>query len=205
MSNLSNAKVVGGIGALLSLIGWLFSTSFGSVVGIIGLIMVFIAIKYIADETKDKSIFDNYLYFFICSLIATVAAVAIIIYSVVSTIDIINIGELAENITDFATFWEYFGTAVAGCFLAIVIGWILLIIGTLFLRKSFNSIAEHTNVGLFKTTGLVYFIGALTLIIIIGAVIILIAKIMEIIAFFSLPDTLPKAAKTTETSEVPES
>lgn len=199
MSNLSNAKIVGGIGALLSLIGWLFSTSFGFVVGIIGLIMVFIAIKYIADETKDKSIFDNYLYFFICSFIAIVAMAAIMIYSVFTTINIFNIEQfqdMAESITDFASFWETFGTLVTGCILALVIGWILLIIGTLFLRKSFNSIAEHTKVGLFRTTGLVYFIGALTLIIIIGFLIILIAKIMEIIAFFSLPDTLPKADET---------
>lgn len=199
MGNLSNAKILGGIGALLSLIGWLLSTSFGFVVGIIGLIMMFIAVKYIADETKDKSIFDNYLYFFICSFIAIVATAAIMIYSVFTTIDIFNIQEfqeLAQNITDFASFWETFGSLITGCALALVIGWILLIIGTLFLRKSFNSIAEHTKVELFRTTGLVYFIGALTLIILIGFLIILIAKIMEIIAFFSIPDNLPKAAET---------
>ena len=110
MSKLSSAKLLGGLGALLSLIGWLFTTSsFGSVVGIIGLIMVFIAVKYIADETKDKSIFDNYLYFFICSIIAIVAMAAIMIYSVLSTIDIFNIEELVKNITDFGAFIDLGG------------------------------------------------------------------------------------------------
>ena len=97
MGNLSNAKIVGGIGALLSLIGWLFSANFGFVVGIIRLIMVFIAIKYIADETKNKSIFDNYLYFFLCSFIAIVAMAAIMIYSVFTTIDIFNIEHIQHN------------------------------------------------------------------------------------------------------------
>lgn len=203
MSNLSNAKIVGGIGALLSLIGWLFSANFGFVVGIIGLIMVFIAVKYIADETKEKSIFNNYLYFFVCSFIAIIAMAAIIVFSVLTTIDVFNLQnfqEMAESITDFASFWETFGSLIIGCALALVIGWILLIIGTLFLRKSFNSIADHTKVELFRTTGFVYLIGALTLIILIGFLIIIIAKIMEIIAFFSIPDTLPKSVKEDKTS-----
>jgi uncharacterized membrane protein len=202
MSNLSNAKLLGGIGALLSLIGWLLSTSFGSIVGIIGLIMVFIAIKNISDETKDKSIFDNYLYFFICSLIAIVAIAVIMVYSVFTTIDVFNpdqIQEMVEGITDFASFWEVFGNLVTGCIAALLIGWVLLIIGTLFLRRSFNSIAEHTKVDLFRTTGFVYFIGAITMIILIGFLIIIIAKIMEIIAFFSIPDNLPIKEKEIET------
>ena len=56
MSNLSNAKILGGVGAILMLVGG-FVTSFLSLVGII---MVFVAIKYIADDTKDRSIFSNF-------------------------------------------------------------------------------------------------------------------------------------------------
>ena len=46
--------------------------------------------------------------------------------------------------------------------------YILIILGALFLRKSFDSIAERTKVDLFRTTGLVYLIGAVTTIFIIG-------------------------------------
>lgn len=204
MGSLNNAKLLGGLGAILSLVGWIFSASFGSIVGIVGLIMVIMAVKYIADETKDKSIFNNYLYYFICSIIAIVAMVGIIAYSVLSTIDIYNIEQLSSNITDFASFWETFGSALTGCILALVIGWILLIIGTIFLKRSYYSIAKKTGVDLFKTTGLVYFIGALTMIIIIGFLIIFIAKIMEIIAFFSLPDDLPGKGEKADTKEIPE-
>ncbi len=203
MSNLSNAKVFGGIGALLSLIGPFIPVA-GSVVFIVGLVLIFLGIKNIADETKNKSIFDNYLYYFILNIIAIVAVVAIMFASL-GSIDILNIGEQAQNITDLTTFWETFGGLVTGCILAWFVGWIFMIIAALFLRKSYNSITEHTKVDLFKTTALINLIGAITLIIIIGGLIILVAKIIEIVAFFSLPDTLPKAAKTAETSDTPES
>ena len=61
----------------------------------------------------------------------------------------------------------------------------------MYLRKSYNRIAEHTQVSTFKTTSTVYFIGAITTIILIGFLIIFIAKIIEIVAFFSIPETLP--------------
>ena len=84
-----------------------------------------------------------------------------------------------------------------------MVAWILLILGTLYLRKSYNSIAEYTKVDLFKTTGLVYFIGAITLIVIIGIFIIIVAKILEIVAFFSLPENLSTATETPKTVTEP--
>ena len=192
MSNLGNAKILGGIGALLMLIGF-FVSSFGALL-IIGLILLFIGIKFIADETKDKKIFDNFLYYFICHLIAIVAVLGILTYTFVnSNIDFTNIQQIAQQITDFNSFMDVFGGLIVGCLAAFIIGWILFIIGSLFLRKSFNSIAQHTNVGLFKTAGLVYLIGALTMIIFIGIIIIWVALIIEVIAFFSLPEKLPSS------------
>lgn len=202
MSNIGNAKLLGGIGAILSLVGGFFFANAGAAIGIVGLILIFIAIKYIADETKDKSIFNNYLYYFLTSVIATVVTIAIVAYSVLTTIDIYNIEELGQNITDFSSFWTTFGDAITGCILALIIGWILLIIGTIFLKRSYYSIAEKTKVDMFKTTGLVYFIGAITLIIGIGFLILLIARIMEIIAFFSLPDNLPEETKNTVADDI---
>jgi len=72
----------------------------------------------------------------------------------------------------------------------LLILWIIAIIASLFIRKSFNLIAEKTGVKWFATTGLLYFIGTITLIVVIGIVILLIASILEIVAFFSLPDKI---------------
>jgi len=58
MSKMSNAKVFGGIGAIFSLIGgvvpWI-----GFILPIVGLVLLFVAIKYISEETRDDSIFRN--------------------------------------------------------------------------------------------------------------------------------------------------
>jgi uncharacterized membrane protein len=191
MNDLSNAKTFGGIGALLSLIG-IFIPYAGFIVSIVGLILLFMAVKTISEITKDNDIFRNYLYHFILSIITVgvMAVIMFIAFGAAGGFSWISDLQTAE-ITDFETFWSYFGELVVGCVVALFIGWILSIIAALYLRKSYKSIAKHTGVHLFDTTGLVYFIGAITTIILIGFIIILIARIIEIIAYFSLPDKLP--------------
>ena len=191
MSNIGQAKILGGIGALLTLL--FIIPNVGFVLSIVGLVLVFLAVKYIADETKDHSIFQNYLMNFIFYIIAIGAIVGILVLAFgvsggMSWITAIQPGD----ITDFNSFWESFGTLFIGCILAFLIAWVMLLIGALYLKKSYDRIAEHTKVDLFKTTGLVNLIGAATLIIFIGAFIIVIAKILEIVSYFSLPESLPQ-------------
>jgi len=44
---------------------------------------------------------------------------------------------------------------------------------------------------MFSTVGTLYLIGAALLIIMIGGLILIVAKVLEMIAFFSLPEKLP--------------
>jgi len=44
---------------------------------------------------------------------------------------------------------------------------------------------------MFRTTGLLFLIGAATLIVLVGFVILFIAAILQIVAFFSIPEQLP--------------
>ncbi len=202
MSQIGQAKILGGIGALLSLLT--IVPTIGFLLGIIGLVLIFIAVKYIADETKNHSIFQNYLMNFLFSIIAIVAVFVIMIMSFGLAGGMSWVTSLQEqNITDPSAVLSNFGTLIGGCVLALFVAWILLIISSLYLRKSYNSIAEHTKVDLFKTTGLVYFIGAVTLIIIIGVFIIIVAKILELVAYFSLPETLPSATEPPKTEAMP--
>jgi len=193
MSKMSNAKVFGGIGAILSLIGGAIP-GIGFVMPIVGLVLLFVAVKYISEETRDDSIFRNYLFYFVCILIAIIAAAAIVFVTIGGLSFFTLISE--EDFSGEEPSLGFLGALIGGIFIALVIAWVLLIIGTMYLRRSYNHIADHTKVDLFRTTGTVYFIGAITLVILIGALILLIAKILEIIAFFSLPDTLPKVAES---------
>lgn len=194
--------MLGGIGALLSLLT--IVPTIGFLLGIIGLVLVFVAVKYIANETKNQNIFQNYLMNFIFSIIAIVAVFVIMIMSFGLSGGMSWITSIQnQEFTDPGAVWSSFGTLIGGCILALFVAWILMIIGSLYLRKSYNSIAEHTKVDLFKTTGLVYFIGAVSLIVVIGAFIIIVAKILEIIAYFSLPENLPTTPEQPKTEPMP--
>ena len=189
MSKLRDAKIFGGIGAILLLF---------PIVSIVGIVLIFVAVKYIADETKDHDIFKNYLYSFIFNIIAIIAFISVLIISFVTlglSFTNFNTQQFAD-MTYFQTFMsESFSPAIGGiigCGLAILVAYILLILGALFLRKSFEGIANRTKVDLFKTTGLVYLIGAITTIFVVGFFILLIAMILQIASFFSLPDSLSK-------------
>ncbi|KYK31111.1 MAG: hypothetical protein AYK22_08260 [Thermoplasmatales archaeon SG8-52-3] len=194
MRNLSEAKVYGGIGAILMLVG-IFVPYGGPIVSIIGLVFVFIAVKAISEIAKDEDIFRNYLMYFIFTILVFVAIIGILIIAFGAAGGFSWITEISqmqsEEITDLNTFWDLFGDMIIGAIVALIVGWILAIVSALYLRKCYNSIAEHTKVSTFKTTGTLYFIGAITLIILIGFLIIFIAKIIEIVAFFSIPETLP--------------
>ena len=201
MSKLSEAKTFGGIGALLMLIGG-FVPYAGPVISIVGLILLFIAVKSISELTKDEEIFSNYLMHFIINIIAIVALIVIMLLAFGAAGGFTWISGLeGAEITDLESFWDNFGTIIGGCILALVVSWILYIIAAIYLRRSYNKIAEHTKVDLFKTTGLIYFIGAITTIIIVGLIIIFVARIIEIIAYFSLPDNLPEEKKDIKTIE----
>jgi uncharacterized membrane protein len=192
MSNLGSAKIMGGIGAILMLVGGFVPTGFLSIVGFI---LVVVAVKYISDEVRDKSIFINFLLFVILNIVAVIAIFALVFYAIGGWSYFAVFTSAEFTITDYNSFINFLEDILIICILGFVIYWILSIVAALFLKKSFDSITKFTRVDLFKTTGLVYLIGAFLLIIGIGAFIILIADILMIIAFFSLPDTLQPAGR----------
>jgi uncharacterized membrane protein len=194
MGSLSNAKILGGIGSLLSLIGVFIPSTFG-ILSLIGFILVFIAVKMIADATKESGIFNNFLFSFILCIIAIVAALFIGFITLSSVgglqffMDLQNLA--MSNPTDPMVIWNAFQPVITGILTALFVAWIIIVLSIIFLRKSFNRIAEVTNVKWFGTAALLFLIGAVSLIIIIGILILIIAMIIEIVAFFSLPDELP--------------
>jgi uncharacterized membrane protein len=192
----------GGIGAILMLVGG-FIPSVGPIASIVGLLLLFIAVKNISELTQDNEIFKNYLIHFLISIVAIIAlfVIMLVAFGAVGGFTWISGLETAE-ITDFESFWVNFGTILGACILALVVSWILYIIAAIYLRRSYNRIAEKTKVDLFKTTGTVYFIGAITAIVLIGFLILLIARIIEIIAYFSLPDNLPEKTTDTKAEEI---
>ncbi|MBO8173927.1 MAG: DUF996 domain-containing protein [Thermococcus sp.] len=184
---LSQAKTYGGIGAILALIGGAVP-KLGSALSIVGIVLILLAVKEISDEAGDEAIFKNYLISFILQIGAFIALI-IAIVAVLGTSIIMMGGPRAfeHEMQDFGTIMTIIGSILVG----FIIFWILFSLGSYYLKKSYELIAEYTGVDLFKTTGLLYFIGALTAIILIGLLVILVARILEIVAYFSLPEELP--------------
>jgi len=69
--------------------------------------------------------------------------------------------------------------------------WAALIASAWFLKKGYERIAVRTGTKTFRTVGRLYFYGALLIIVLIGAILAFMAAILQIKAFFSLPESLP--------------
>ena len=162
MTKLGDAKTLGGIGSILLLIPG---------VNIVGYVLILIAGKYVSDELGDKSIFDNMLYAVIAGIVGAAAAAFIFITGAV-----------------FGAF-----TFELSAILAIIVGlgiaWVGLIVSAIFLRKAYDTMATKLDVGTFRTAGMLYFIGAILTIILVGFLILFVAAIVQIVAFFSIKET----------------
>ena len=171
--SLESNKTLGGIGAILLAIPFL---------NLIGIILVLIALKGMADYYNDEEIFKNALYGFIFGIIGSVALVAFILMLV-------------------------FGFATISPVIAPLAGWGLVIItvailyvfsliAAIFYKKSLDSLAEKSGEHMFNTAGLILLIGAT--IPVIGEILKLVAWILAAVGFFNIkmPTQPPAPAPT---------
>lgn len=161
MGKLSDARMLGGIGSILLLIPG---------VSIVGYILILIATKYVSDQLGDRSIFDDMLYAVISGIVG-VAAAAFIIFT-----------GAAFSPATFAT------SAVAGAIIGLAVAWIALIVSSIFIRRAYGTMATKLNVGTFRTAGTLYFVGAILVIVLVGFIILFVAAILQIVAFFAIQD-----------------
>jgi len=187
--NLKDIKIFGTIGALLILIG-IINSGIGFFVAIIGFILVLKAMKKFSEKTKEKEIYNNFLYFIIILIVAFVISGLVFAVTFIVSDGMSLITELQSKTSDPVAVWKLIEPIIANIFIALATLWVFLIISVLFLKKSFDRICEITNVKWFGTAGLLFLIGTATIIIGIGFLIILIGLVIGIIAFFSLPESL---------------
>ena len=77
---LESSKTLGGIGAILILVGTLVTSYTFGVIGLIGVILVFIALNGLADYYKERSIFSNAIYSLVAGIVGVVVAAAAALY-----------------------------------------------------------------------------------------------------------------------------
>jgi uncharacterized membrane protein len=201
---LESNKTLGGVGALLMLISPLsgfVAGAFGSILGLIGLILVLVAMKGLADHYNEGGIFNNTLYGVILSIIGAVVFGAAIIVGASGFLSALNLdfNTLSTDPSAFSAvdFQELINFDVIMDFLvillaALVILFIFVVIAAIFYRKSLTSLAEKTGVGLFGTAGLILLIGAVLTVVVIGFLLIWVAILLLTVAFFQIK---PEAAQ----------
>jgi len=164
MGRLSDAKLLGGIGSILQIIPFL---------SIVGYILTLIAVKYVSDEVKDSAIFTDMIFAVITGIVGAVLGAFMLFFGILSSVFTAGIG------------------AILGVIAFLAIAWVALIISSIFVRRAFGSMATKLNISTFRTAGTLYFVGALLTIVLVGFLVLLVAFIMQIIAFFSIQDVQP--------------
>ncbi len=184
----------GGIGAILLLLGGVggLFIPFGSlIIPIVGLILVLIAVNFIANVLNDRAIFTNMIISVVLGIVALLVLFLMVLAVVAAFIGIPGPGvELIEPPAegDIIAF-------IAALILGLAIAWIIYVVSAVFMKRSFDAIATGTGTNLFHTTALLFLIGAILLIALgIGVLLIFVASILMIVAFFTLPDELPGPA-----------
>ena len=180
MTSLREVKAFGGIGAILSVL--VFTPGVGVFCSIIGLVLILIAVKYISDIYNEPKIFRNIIIAIILFIVSIVAFFFVFFSTVVGCL--LVAGQQPS------------GTSGLGVILGVVTGvaalWACLVLGGVFIKNSYERISVLTGVDLFKTIGLLYLIGVLLLIVLIGVAVLFVAKILEAVAFFSIPEEYEK-------------
>jgi uncharacterized membrane protein len=167
--SLESNKTLAGIGAILVAI---------PVVNLVGIILVLIAMKGLAEYYNDNRIFENALYGFIFGIVAIVAFIAVLFAGIFTSV---FTGALA---------------ALALFIVAIIVMFVFFLLQAVFYRNSFTILSEKSGEKMFDTAGLLLLIGAILTIILVGAVLQFIAWILAAVGFFSIktPTTQVSAA-----------
>jgi uncharacterized membrane protein len=162
MGSLSSAKTLGGVGGILA---------FFPVLNLVGWVLILLATKEISESVQDKTIFDDAL------LAGITALVGSIVFIVLLSVPRVPVAFGALFFLPFLT--------ILGAF------WIFVIISAIFLKRSYEKISQRLNVSAFASTGMLYLIGAALTIVLVGFLILLIALIFQVVAYFSIPDRPP--------------
>lgn len=170
--SLESGKNLAGIGSIFLVIPVPF-------LSIVGIIMVLIGMRNLSQAYNDESIWKNTLYaviFGIIGIIGSGLALISLFFGGIFTSTALGVGDTAGIVG-----------LMAGLILFLGIAFVFYLLEAIFIRRAFNSLANKSGVGLFRTGGLLLLIGAILTIFIVGLFLIFIAWILILVAFFQIP------------------
>jgi len=181
MNSLAQAKTLGGVGSILILLTIIPYA--GIIFGIVGFVLVLVAVKDISDALGDKSIINNMIIAVILAIVGMAAGFAIALASLFPFFR-----EFRPGYDSSMFVYPRIYGFLASLIFALIIVWIFYIISAFFLRKSYNTIASRLNINMFEKSALLFLIGAALTIILVGFIVIFVAEVLQTVAFFSIPE-----------------
>ncbi|ADI32561.1 DUF996 domain-containing protein [Staphylothermus hellenicus] len=200
--DLESAKILGLVGVILELVGSLTGVSgYGSILSIVGLVLLLIAVHELAEISGVKAIFDKYLMGVIFVIIGVVIVIIIII-----PLGLMGIGVpvyIRGNGFPSTSLPSLPIAVIIAVIIAFIIMYIFLLLGYIRIRDSYYMIADTFKHNIFHTVGTIYFIGAILTIILVGFIILLIGNIIELVAWATLPTQRVGVFEETTKREAP--
>ena len=173
--NISTQKMLGGIGSILMLLGWI--PGIGILLSILGVVLWIISMYQLSNILRKPSIFQKVLIGFVLNIGSTVIAFAFGLMAGISSFTSIR-GETGA----------IFGLGL-GVVVAIIVAYAISLAAFYFYKEAYEILAQATNQNLFKIAGLLLFIGAITVILFgLGALLIIVGEIVLAVAFFTAPN-----------------
>ncbi|HRD22943.1 MAG TPA: DUF996 domain-containing protein [Candidatus Hydrothermia bacterium] len=180
MLDLKSQKVIGGVGAILYVLGALPNVGFA--LRLVGSILLLVSIYELAQKFALKKIFSNFLTGFIIHIVGIgVALVAAILAGVGTFIKSSLYGYFPYP------FWTLYNLGVS-LLIPLLILYLCVAAGVYFYKESLSELSLKSGVPGFKTAGDLLFYGAITTIIVVGIFVMLAGWVVLSISFFSLPD-----------------
>ncbi len=191
--DLITARNLGGVGALLLFVSVFPYLNTYGIIPLIGIILIMIGAKGLADHYNEQGIFNNALYGVLALIVGAVATAALAFLAFVSFFS--DVGLTFSNISNWQNLFSQvtqtqwmnaFFNAIGYILLTLVVLFVFILISAIFFRKSMLLSAKKTGVGLFGSAGMVLLIGAILTIVFFGIIILWISLLLIAIAFFQI-------------------
>ncbi len=199
-----NSILMAKIGILLPIVGGFFGFPTSSILNLGGVIMVVVAHNYFAKYYGENRIFKDYLIGNIISFVFSAVGVGILVSMMLNSIlpavldeESISWDNLSEALRQLSTeaqdnpeVGEKIVEAVSAQLGMLLSGSALLlfalIASSLFIKRSLTALAESSGINQFKTAGLLYLIGSITAMLLVGFLLIFVGFIFHIVGYFSM-------------------
>src|SRR5665647_2341631 len=170
--NLESAKNLGGIGAILLFIGVIPLVQYIWVIGLVGVVLVLVALHGFANYYRERGIFRNAIYgvavAVVGGIIAGILALAVVLSNLKDLVtqlypgwngDWSTLQGMTPNTTNIDPSAIF--PLIGGLLVVLVIVWVFAIIAAFFIWRSLKQVSNKSSVGLFGTAGLLLLIGAI--------------------------------------------